>query len=85
MATVLKKTVVREIKDWKRHGLFGLGGSGGRNLVLTLEPGNIISFREKGLRKRYDVDIESVFNMAVRRTLQCEAKEKKAKRKVKHV
>lgn len=68
MATVLeKKPVVREVKDWKRRGMFGLGGSGGRNLILTLEPG-IISFREKGLRKRYDIDIEGVFNLAVRRT-----------------
>ena len=71
MATKLLKPVVREITEWCRKGLFGLGGrGGGSNLVLTLEPGNIISFREKGKRKRYDIDIESVFNSAVRRTLQ---------------
>ena len=85
MATVLdKKEVVREIKGWKRRGLFGLGGCGGRNLVMALVPGNIVSFREKGLRKRYDVDIESVFNMAVRRTILRDAEEKrKAKKEAK--
>lgn len=77
MATLLgNKPVVREIKEWKHKGLFGMGGSGGRNLILTLEPGNVISFREKGLRRKYDVDIESVFNLAVRRTILKQEEEK---------
>ena len=81
MATILSKnSVVREIAQWKSRGLFGLGGSGGRNLILTLFPGNIINFREKGLRKSYDIDIESVFNLAVRRTI---LREEEAKKKAK--
>jgi hypothetical protein len=82
MATMLdKKPVVREAKEWKRRGLFGMGyGGTHRNLVVSLEPGNIISFREKGLRRRYDIDIESVFNLAVRRTtLRDEEKKRKEK------
>lgn len=82
MATVLKKAVIREIAEWKRKGLFGLGhGGGGRNLILTLEPGNIISFREKGLRKVYDIDVENVFHLAVRRTLLREEEEKRKAKK----
>lgn len=83
MATMLKKTVVREIKEWKHRGIFGMGGSGGRNLIMSIEPGNVVSFREKGLRRRYDVDIESVFNMAVRRTILKEEEEKKKAKKAK--
>jgi hypothetical protein len=80
MTVLEKKPVVREIKEWKRRGLWGMGGSGGRNLIMSIEPGNIVSFREKGLRKRYDVDIESVFNLAVRRTtLKDEQEKRKAK------
>ena len=82
MATKLLKPVVREVTDWCRKGLFGMGGRGGKSLVLTLEPGNIISFREKGMRKRYDIDIESVFNSAVRRTLEKDEIEKKKAKKL---
>lgn len=81
MATLLgKRPVFRELKDWRVRGLFGMGGCGGRNLIVGLEPGNIISFREKGLRKRYDIALEMVFNLAVRHTM---AKEDEAKRKAK--
>jgi len=47
---------------------------------LSEGSGNIVSFREKGRRKVYDVDIESVFNMAVRRTI---LRDEEAKRKAK--
>lgn len=82
MATVLsKRAVVREIVGWKKRGLFGLGHGGVcRSIIMSMEPGNIVSFREKGRRKVYDVDIESVFNMAVRRTI---LREQEAKRKAK--
>lgn len=83
MATVLsKKPVVREIVDWKRRGLFGLGHGGHcRPIIMALEPGNIVSFREKGRRKRYDVDIESVYNLAVRRTVLREQEDKRKAKK----
>lgn len=86
MATLLdKKAVVREVRDWRRKGFFGLGSGGGasRNLVITLVPGNIISFREKGLRTRYDIDIESVYNMAVHRTIAKQREEAKKAKKAK--
>lgn len=81
MATALNKSVVREVSDWQKRGLFGCGGGKNRSLLVSLEPGNIISFREKGLRKRYDIDIESVFNLAVRRITNKEEDEKKKARK----
>lgn len=83
MATMLgKKAVSRELKDWRDRGLFGLGHGGKcRNLVVTLEPGNLITFREKGLRSQYTIDIESVFNMAVKRCILRTVEEKRKAKK----
>ncbi len=76
MATILNNPITREIADWSRKGLFGLGGSLARPLIVTMEPGPILSFREKGRRKRYDIDIESVFMLAVHQTLKNEKADK---------
>jgi len=81
MATLLKKPVTREVRNWCRKGLFGLGGSGGRALIVSLEPGPVISFREKGCKKRYDIDIERVFNLAVRQDMLKRDAEKKKRKK----
>ena len=81
MATKLKKPVVREVNDWCRKGLFGLGSSSNRPLMVSLEPGPIISFREKGCRKTYDLDIETAFNLAVRREVMRQDAKKRKKRK----
>jgi hypothetical protein len=83
MATKLKKPITREVEDWCRKGLFGLGGrSDSKPLMVALEPGAIISFRLKGTRRTYDIDIESVYNLAVRRAFVREkADKRKAKRK----
>ena len=37
-----------------------------RQIVVSLEPGDIIIFREKGRRKRYSYPIDSAFTQAVR-------------------
>ena len=66
MATQLKKPVVREVTDWCRKGLFGLGGTNKRSLLVSVEPGPFIVFRLKGLKKRYEIDLETVYNLAVR-------------------
>ena len=71
MATKLKTLVSRELESdaWNRKRLVGLNGKdSARNLVVTLEPCGLISFRLKGLQSSYEVDIERVFAMAVRDT-----------------
>ena len=83
MATKLKKPVVREVEGWCRKGLFGAGGSNKNSLIVSLEPGPIISFREKGRRKSYDIDVESVFMLAVRQDVMRIDAEKRKKRKEK--
>jgi hypothetical protein len=85
MATKLNKKITREVENWCHKGVFGLGGASSRSLLVSLEPGNIISFREKGTRTSYDIDIETVYNMAVKRTFINEQADKgngKKKRKV---
>lgn len=66
MATKLRKTVVREISDWCRKGLFGLGGNSKRDLIVAMEVGNVFSFRQKGTRKTYYIDMETVYNLALK-------------------
>ena len=86
MAILLHKVITREVTDWQHRGLFGLGATGKcLNLMISLEPGNIISFREKGRIKRYDIDIETVYNLARRRQVarECEAKAKQKKEALK--
>ena len=82
MATKLKKSVAREVSGWCIKGLFGMGGrSDCKPLIVGLEPGPVLTFREKGRRKVYEIDLESVFNLAVRRTIAKEEAEKVRERK----
>lgn len=67
MTTPINKPVSREFSEWQRRGVFGLGVSGSKPVVVTMEKGGIISLRIKGTRKTYSVDIETVYNMALRR------------------
>ena len=84
MATKMgKRAVYREVHGWQIRGIFGMGSTKDIGLIVGIEPGNIISFREKGRRRVYDIDIESVYNTAVRRCLSKEEDDKKAKKKVK--
>ena len=81
MATKLRKTIEREISDWNKRGLFGFGGGrSNRDLIVSMEVGNIFSFREKGLRKKYYIDMESVYNMAIKADALGEIKEQKKKK-----
>jgi hypothetical protein len=67
MATKLTKPVSRELKEWKRKGFVGLNGKDARrNLIVTLEPAGLFSFRLKGLQSEYVIDVERVFALAVK-------------------
>jgi hypothetical protein len=57
MATLLKKTVTRELDR---------PGPQGRKLLVSLEPGDIISMREKGRHMSYSGSLERVYYMLVR-------------------
>jgi hypothetical protein len=63
MATKLNKPVSRELEDW--------GGTTSREakraMVITLSPAGFISFRSKGMRQEYDLDIASAYSLAVKR------------------
>ena len=86
MATKLTKAVVREVDGWCRKGMFGMGGrSGVRPLVVELLPAGILSLRQKGLRSSYEIDLETVFNLAVKASVQASKLERAKARAVKRL
>jgi len=73
MATKLRKTVVREVEDFDGRG---------KSLMVSLEPGGVLSFREKGTRKSFDLTVGAAYVSAVKRTVDLERAEKnKGKKK----
>lgn len=63
MATKLNKPVSRELDDWGG----GTAKEARRSMVITLNPAGFISFRPKGTRTEYDLDISAAYALAVRR------------------
>jgi hypothetical protein len=43
-----------------------------RRLVVALEPGDVISFRESGRRRWYSAPLSTVFAMVVKRNVEAE-------------
>jgi hypothetical protein len=75
MATKLRKTVVREVEDYDGRG---------HSLMVSLQPGGVLSFREKGTRKSFDLTVGAAYVAAVKRTVDLERAEKnKGRTKVK--
>ena len=64
MATMLTKLVTRE---YQREGGFGFGKNAKRPMLITLNPAGFLSFRLKGTRQEYDLDIAMAYAMAVRK------------------
>jgi len=59
MATLLTKDIVRECLAASTSEFPG------RKLVVTLEAGDMISFRAKAKRFKYHVPLQAVYNMAL--------------------
>lgn len=74
MASKLNKPVTREVVEWNKGAM---GKDGKRSLIITLNPGGFISFRLKGLRQDYDIDMAGVYTSAVRRWADKQMIEKK--------
>lgn len=53
-----------------------------RHLVVTLEPGDMIGFREAGRRKSYKLGLHELYVLAVRKTVDAERAAKKLARKL---
>ncbi len=50
----------------------------GRRVVVGLEPGDVITFREEGCRKTYSIDIRWAYRQAVKKAVEKEKAEKRA-------
>ena len=80
MATKLTKLVSREVGEWGATN----GREARRAMIVSLNPAGFISFRPKGTRTDYDLDIASAYSLAVKRHAGKEAQAKameKEKRK----
>ncbi len=53
----------------------------GRKLIVGMEPGDVISFREERCRKTYTIDIRWAYLQAVKQSVRKEREEKDSKRK----
>lgn len=52
-----------------------------RQIVVGLEPGDVLTFREKGRRQRWSLAIDDVFRFAIRARAEADRREKRALRK----
>ena len=53
---------------------------GGRQIIVTLEPGDLIRFRLKGCRKTFATTLHACYYMAVKAEVQAARQAKKAAR-----
>jgi hypothetical protein len=68
MPTLLKKDVTRET--------YSVTDRRGQKVIVTLKAGDMISFRVKGKRTRYEVPLQSVFYLSLIQYLHDQHKEK---------
>lgn len=62
MATLLKKDITRET--------YGVKDRRGRKVLVTLKAGDMLEFRVKGKRLRYEIPLESCMTLAFIRFLE---------------
>jgi hypothetical protein len=68
MATLLLKDITRET--------LGVTNRRGQKVIVTLKAGDILEFRVKGKRTRFEVPLQSCYYMAMIQFLEDEYKEK---------
>jgi hypothetical protein len=70
MPTPLRKPVTRET-------VRAYDCARGRRLVVTLEPGDVVTIREKGRRKGFSLSLEGVYYVAVEADVKARKREAK--------
>ena len=68
----LRKTVIRETTRTR---------DAGRNIIVSLEPGDVIGFRLKGCRQIFRMPLQACYSIAVKLELNARREAKKVKRK----
>jgi len=68
MATLLKKDIVRET--------YGVTNRAGKKMIVTLKAGDMLEFRAKGKRIRYEVPLASCYIMAMIQYVEDQYKDK---------
>ena len=66
--TLLKKSIRRELPSRT---------AGARNLIIELSPSGILTIREKGIRRGYDIEVTSLFYSLIKMAMQEEKKTRK--------
>jgi hypothetical protein len=69
----LRKTVIRETTRAR---------DAGRNIIVSLEPGDVIGFRLKGCRQTFRMPLQACYSVAVKLELKALREAKKVRRKL---
>jgi hypothetical protein len=72
--------LTKPVRRITRHPYTVLYTSEARPIVVSLEPGDVITFREAGRRQMWSLPIDRMFRQAVRESVHAERKERKARR-----
>jgi hypothetical protein len=70
----------KAVRRMTRHPYTVLYTCEARPIVVALEPGDVITFREAGRRQTWSLPIDRMFRQAVREAAQVQRKERKTRR-----
>jgi hypothetical protein len=71
--------LTKAVRRVTRHSYPVLYVNEARPIVVSLEPGDVITFREAGRRQTWSLPIDRMFRQAVRESVHAQRKERKAR------
>jgi len=73
-------SLTKAVRRVTRHPYTVLYTGEARLIVVSLEPGDVITFREAGRRQTWSLPIDRMFRQAVREAAQAQRRERKERR-----
>jgi hypothetical protein len=73
-------SLTKPVRRITRHPYTVLYTSEARSIVVSLEPGDVITFREAGRRQTWSLPIDRMFRQAVREATQAQRRKRKERR-----
>ena len=73
-------SLTKPVRRRTRHLYAVLYAGEARSIVVSLEPGDVVTFREAGRRQTWSLPIDRMFRQAVREAAVAQRRERKARR-----